>query len=356
MKRFIVFLFLVFCIDSLYSIDTYLDCPGCHEPTVLSRCWLNMDAWDVASETYGKYYHYYRCDTADCHYSLNYDYVYSIVIERPSCGALVCSRCNPSSCSFTSCGSCGLVYCSSHSSHSCSGTEGGGNSGGTEGGGSEGGNSGGTEGGGSEGGNSGGTEGGGSEGDNSEGPNLSPIITAIGSVKDSVEGTKDYIERLEGTVDALKDPIGRVENSVRFVDDTLNIIDNSIRNVGDRIGDKLTVTGTPASPSDFSFEKEQRKPTLDQEKINRSVLDQISKKLFPNNINRPSGTNDLFFTFTLSTNSICPFLPNYKVELSSQSFWSNSAIVAAASFCKTVTYFFFGWVTLLAFARALRQW
>ena len=278
---------------------------------------------------------------------------------------------NGSDCVTSKCLLCGAGWCSTHSSHICNGDTGG-NTGGNTGGDNTGGNTGGDNTGGNTGGDTGGNTGGdtggntggdstggdntGAGGDETGGTDLSPVISAIGSVRDSVEGTKDYIERLEGTVDGLREPIGRVEDSVRFVDDTLNIIDNTIKDKGNDIVDKLTVGGTPASPPDFAFEKEQPKPTLDQEKINRSVVDQISKKLFPEDIKTPSGSGDLLLKFTIPCQSICPFVPDYKLELSAQSFWSNSSIVVAASFCKTVTYFFFGWVTLMGIARALRQW
>ena len=125
---------------------------------------------------------------------------------------------------------------------------------------------------------------------------------------------------------------------------------------GNSIANILTVTGTPASPPNFTFNKVQPIPTLDPNKINRSVVDQISKKLFPEEILIPSRGEDLFLEFTIPCNLICSYLPDYKLVLSSQSFWSNPAIVSAAFFVRTVTCFFFGWVTLLGFARALRQW
>ena len=297
---------------------------------------------------------------------------------------------NGADCVISKCVTCGGSWCSTHTSHICSGVSGGGSGGGSDSGGSGGGSDSGGSGGGSDsGGSGGGSDSGGSGGN---GTDLSSVISAINSVKDSVDrnkssvdgvknsvdGVKSSVDGVKDSVDGVKDSVEGVRDSVDGVKDSIDEIKTPIKNIGadvqeirfgvgdlkdavddntDRLVRTLDVTGSPSpSPADFNFNKQQEKPSLNKDKINRSVIDQISLKLFPNRINSPFGSGDLFLTFIIPCRSICSFVPDYKVELSSQSFWSNSAIVAAASFCKTVTYFFFGWVTLLAFARALRQW
>ena len=440
MKRFICFLFLVFCFSSyahLCSKCQYVSCPGNIGATMISHLYIcpnyangqGHHVWSdetgiypascltcggLACPTHGVHSGGKPCpgscpNLPDCnkqtcsvcsavcctvhawHGSQEITFSCGLTLKKcfssesdmnawlsslnRSCSIIACSKCmapwcrnhgshncssenncpNGSDCSVTRCLTCDVSWCSAHGSHICNGSSGG-NSGGTEGGGTEG----------------GGTEGGGDSGAildaiksvktavDSTKPPLDQIKTSVDGVKTSVDGVKSSVDGVKdavlGVPEQLKFPIKGVEDSVRSVDDTLRIIDYTIKDKGDDIVDKLKVSGTPNAPADFNFNKEQEKPSLDRGKIDRSVIDQISQKLFPPRINTPSGSGDLFLTFTIPCRSICSFVPDYKVELSSQSFWSNSAIVSAASFCKTVTYFFFGWVTLLAFARALRQW
>ena len=302
---------------------------------------------------------------------------------------------NGADCVISKCVTCGGSWCSTHTSHICSGVSGGGSDSGGTGGGSDSGgtgggtDSGGTGGGSDSGGNTGGDSGGGTGGDSDpggtggNGTDLSAVISAINSVKDSVDrnkssvdGVKNSVDGVKSSVDGVKDSVDSMRDSTDRLKDSVDEIKTPVKNIAadvqeirfgvgdikdavddntDRLVRTLDVTGSSPSPDNVNFVKNQEKPSLDSSRIDRSAIDIISQKLFPS-VNSPSGSSDLNLTFIIPVKSICPFLPDYKCSISSSSFRENSAVMLAAAFVKLVTYFFFGYVTLFAFSRALRQW
>jgi len=131
----------------------------------------------------------------------------------------------------------------------------------------------------------------------------------------------------------------------------------SVRRKVTETNDLLKVQGSEYSSASKSFsDLPKNTEKLNTDKLDRSALDRLSSKLFPQNLSRPSSGSHWSFKFVLPASNFSPFLSDFNLQLDEFSFRQNAALVSASVFIRGVTAFFFGFVTLMAIIRSLRQW